>query len=80
MKEEFSNLNIDTSIRDDQHQIDELKTSISAETTNVMLHPTTFDSANLQKLKLADLDEIIEEESEVIQLKDNFLPTGLTPL
>src|SRR5699024_9614876 len=32
MKEEFSNLNIDTSIRDDQHQIDELNTSISAET------------------------------------------------
>jgi len=80
MKEEFSNLNIDTSIRDDQHQIDELSTSISAETTDLILHPTTFDSANLQKLKLADLDEIIEEETEVIQLKDNFLPTGLTPL
>ena len=25
-------------------------------------------------------DEMIEEESEVIELKDNFLPIGLTPL
>eukprot|EP00253_Pinus_taeda_P002880 PITA_02880 len=32
------------------------------------------------KLKQADFHEIIEEESEVIELKDNFLPTGLTPL
>ena len=27
-----------------------------------------------------DLDEMAEGESEVIELKDNFLPTGLTPL
>jgi len=27
-----------------------------------------------------DLDEIAEGESEVIDLKDNFLPSGLTPL
>lgn len=27
-----------------------------------------------------DLDEIIEEEIEVIGLKDNHLPKGLTPL
>jgi len=27
-----------------------------------------------------DLDEIAEGESEVIELKDNFLPTGLTLL
>jgi len=34
----------------------------------------------LQELKEIDVDEIIGEESEVIDLKDNFLPTGLTPL
>ena len=27
-----------------------------------------------------DLDEIIEEETEVIDLKDNHMPKGLTPL
>ena len=80
MKEEFSNLNIDTSIREDQNQKDELNTSISAETTDRILHPTTFDLANLQKLKITDLDEINEEETEVIQLKDNLLPTCLAPL
>lgn len=58
MKEEFSNLNIDTSIKEDQDQKDEINTSISSETTDRILHPTTFDPANLQKLKIADLDEI----------------------
>ena len=80
MKEEFSNLNIDTSIREDQNQKHEPNTSISAETADRILHPTTFDPANLQKLKITELDEINEEETEVIQLKDNFLPTGLAPL
>ena len=27
-----------------------------------------------------NLDEMVEGESEVIELKDNFLPIGLTPL
>ena len=34
----------------------------------------------MQNLKQMDVDEIIEEESEVINLKDNHLPKGLTPL
>ena len=63
MKEEFSNLNIDTSTKEDQNQKDELNTSISAEIADRILHPTTFDPANLQKLKITDLDEINEEET-----------------
>ena len=80
LKEEFSNTNIDTSTIDDQQQIDKIEQNISAETTNLILHPTTFDHKNLQELKQIDLDEIADGESEVIDLKDNFLPTGLTPL
>ena len=44
------------------------------------MHPKIFTSKNLQELKQMDLDEIAEGESEVIDLKDNFLPSGLTPL
>ena len=80
LKEEFSSINIDTSTMDDQQQIDKIEQSISAEKENLILHPTTFDDKNLQELKRTDLDEIAEAEDEVIELKDNFLPTGLTPL
>ena len=34
----------------------------------------------MQELKQMHLDEIAEAEAEVIDLKDNFLPAGLTPL
>jgi len=54
--------------------------TISAETTKQMLHPTTFDNNNIQELKQMNFDEIAEAETEIIELKDNFLPTGLTPL
>ena len=43
------------------------------------MHPTTFDDQNVQELKQMNFDESVEEESEIIDLKDNFLPTGLTP-
>ena len=45
-----------------------------------MLHPTNFTNKEMQDLKQMDIDEIIEGESEVINLKDNHLPEGLTPL
>jgi len=54
--------------------------NISVEKENPILHPTTFDCKNLQELKKMNLDEMVEGESEVIELKDKFLPTGLTPL
>lgn len=43
-----------------------------------MLHPTKFTQKEIQDLKQMDLDEIIEEETKVINLKDNHLPKGLT--
>jgi len=45
-----------------------------------MLHPTTFTKQEVQDLKQMDLDEINEEETKIIDLKDNHLPKGLTPL
>lgn len=45
-----------------------------------MLHPIKFTQEKIQNLKQMDLDEIIEEETEVINLKENHLPKGLTPL
>ena len=45
-----------------------------------MLDPTTFTKQEVQSLKQMDLDEINEEETNVIDLKDNHLSKGLTPL
>jgi len=45
-----------------------------------MLHPKFFTQKQFQDLKQIDLNEITEEETEVIDLKDNHLPKGLTPL
>ena len=45
-----------------------------------MLHPAKLTKKEIQDLKEIDVGEIIEGESEVINLKDNHLPKGLTPL
>lgn len=46
----------------------------------MLLNPTTFNHRKLQELKQVNFNEMIEEETEVIELKDNVLPIGLTPL
>lgn len=66
---------------DDPHQqVNQHQQTLSAKAANQMLHPTTFDNKNVQELKQMNLDETAEAKAEVIDLKDNFLPTGLTPL
>ena len=81
LQQEFSGLNIDMeAASDSQTPGEQHQTSISPKTTNQMLHPTIFNKENLQELKQISSEEIAENEAEIIQLKDNFLPTGLTPL
>ena len=81
LQEEFSSINIDTNTMDHPEQvINKSEQTISAETANLILHPTTFDDKNVQELNQTHSNEITEAEDEVIELKDNFLPTGLTPL
>ena len=58
---------------DPQQKMSQNEQTITAEATNQMLHPTIFDEKNMQELKQMHLDEIAEAESEVIDLKDNFL-------
>lgn len=80
LKEEFSDMNIDTSTMDEQQQMSKNEQTILVEIAKQILHPTTFDDKNVQELKQMNFDEIAKAEAEVIKLKDNFLPTGLTPL
>ena len=45
-----------------------------------MLHPTIFKKENIQQIQQTNHEEAAVVEAEIIELKDNFLPTGLTPL
>lgn len=65
---------------DPQQVVRKNEQTISAEILKQFLHPTTFDEKNVQELKKMNFDEIGEAETEVIELKDNFLPIGLIPL
>jgi len=81
LQQEFSGLNIDVDPMKDSHVLNKpYQKSISPKTANQMLHPTIFNKGNMQELEQGNFDEITDIETEVIQLKDNFLPTGLTPL
>jgi len=60
--------------------MDKIQTDIPAETATQILYTMKFTNKKLQDLKEVDIDEIIGGESEVINLKDNYLPTGLTLL
>jgi len=81
LQQEFSGLNIDVEAANDSQTLGEHhQTNISPKIANQMLHPTTFNKESIQELKQISCEEIADAEAEVIQLKDNFLPTGLTPL
>ena len=80
LEEEFSSTNIDVDTVSESDLTNQIETNISIENSTQMLHPTKFTKKEIHDLKEIDLDEIIEGESEVINLKDNHLPKGLTPL
>ena len=71
---------MDTNTIEESNQIDEVETHISAKTKNQILHPTKFTKTDLQELQEKVCEDAIGAECEVTELKDNFLPTGLTPL
>ena len=80
LEEKFSSTNVDGDTISEFDPTNQIETDISAENATQMLHPTKFTKEEIQDLKEIEVDEIIEGESEIINLKDNHLPKGLTPL
>lgn len=76
----FSHNHIDVDANSNTKEIYKVDSNIVEEISIQILHPTTFTKQEVQDLKQMDLDKINEEEIEVIDLKDNHLPKGLTPL
>ena len=77
---EFQNCKIDTDCTIDQ----DLDTEIDLNNVDLnkleFARSTKFSQSDIDKLEKVEIDEIIDEESDILNLKDNFLPKGLTPL
>jgi len=79
-EEEFVNNNIDTDTSIDPHSKDGLEINDIKGDELDRFNQAKFTKSNIDNLEKIEIDEIISEETEVINLKDNFLPKGLTPL
>jgi len=71
LEEEFSSINVDGDTASEIDQTNQIESNISAENATQMLHPTKFTKEEIQVLKGTDVDEIMEGETEIINLKDN---------
>lgn len=80
LEREFSSTNIDVDTVSEFDQTNQIETDILVENATQTLHPTKFTKKEIQDLKEIYIDEIIEGESKVINLKDNHFPKGLTHL
>lgn len=75
LDDEFVNSNIDTYITLGFDYTEEVEINKVEDEKIDNFHPTKFTKLDIQNLKQIEIDE----EFEVINLKDNFLPKGLTP-
>jgi len=90
LQQEFAGLNIDIEgasqsqilegASQSQIQNEQDNKPISPKIAYQILHPTIFNTNNIKEIQQISWEEVADAEAEVIQLKDNFLPTGLTPL
>eukprot|EP00253_Pinus_taeda_P027131 PITA_27131 len=79
-KTKIVNSNIDTDTSIDPNIKDKIEINeIEGEEID-RFHPTKFTKSDVENLEQVEIDEIINEDSEVINLKDNFFPKGLTAL
>ena len=65
---------------DSEQQRNESQQALDAAIAKLILKPTVFDNENIEQLRQTQAEEIDKTEVEIIDLKDNFFPAGLTPL
>ena len=79
-EEEFQNCNIDTDCTIN-HDLDCEIDLNNLDVNRINFDkPTRFSQVDIYSLEKVEIEEIIEDESDILNLKDNFLPKGLTPL
>ena len=67
-------------MNDAQQKTSENQEVVTTIIAKQVLNPTIFDNANIEEMKQTHLEEIAKTEADIIDLNDNFLPAGLTPL
>ena len=79
-EDEFHNCKIDTDCTLDQDLDSEIGLNNFDVNKVKFARPTKFSQSDIDNLERVEIDEIIYDESEILNLKDNFFPKGLTPL
>jgi len=74
-KGEFQNCNIDTYCTVDNEKDSDIDVSILE-----IGKPTNFTKLEVDNLENVEIEEIMNDDPEILNLKINFLPKGLVPL
>ena len=72
---EFQNCNIDIDCTIDQNIYSEI------DINNLdFTEPTKFTQVEIDKLEKVEIEEMTDDDSDILNLKNKFLPKGLAPL
>ena len=74
LDDEFVNRNINTDMTLDFDCTAEVEITKVEDEKIDNFYPTKFTKSDIRNLKQMEIDEAIDEEFEVINLKDNFFP------
>lgn len=72
---EFQNWKIDTDCKIDNN----IESSLDVNILDI-IKPTKFTRVEIDSLENVELEEIMNNDLEILNLKNNFLPKGLVPL
>ena len=72
---EFHNCNIDIDCTVD----DKIDSEIDVNNLD-LIEPTKFTQVEIDKLEKVEIKELADDDSDILNLKNNFLPKGLAPL
>ena len=73
---EFQNCKIDTDCTIDQNLDNEIDLN-NVDVNNLSFaKPTKFNQTDIDNLGKVEIEEIFDDESNILNLKDNFLPKG----
>ena len=72
---EFHSCNIDTGCTVD----DKIDSEIDVNNLD-FTKPTKFTQVEIDKLEKAEISELADDDSNILNLKNNFFPKGLSPL
>ena len=77
---EFQGCNIDTDCTVDQNLDSEIDlNNIDVNKLN-FAKPTKFTQVDIDNLEKVEIEELVDDDYDILNLKENFLPKGLAPL